>query len=92
MIYGMHLAMPRYREPASPFGERLVAIRKARGLTQTELAERIGSTQRSLSYYEVRAEYPPAEVVVRLASALRVSADYLLGLKPLGRPLRRRTS
>ncbi len=77
----MHDAMPRYKEPASPFGERLVAIRKARGISQVELARLINSTQRAISYYEVEAEYPPGAVVVHLAQVLHVSADELLGLR-----------
>jgi transcriptional regulator with XRE-family HTH domain len=75
--------MPRYRKPSSPFGERLVAVRKARGLSQIELAKRIGATQRAISYYEVEATFPPAEAIVKLATALRVSSDELLGLKRL---------
>lgn len=75
--------MPKKVPPSSPFAERLVELRKARRLTQTQLAEMIGSTQRALSRYETVAEYPPAPVLVALAKALGVSADELLGLKPI---------
>lgn len=75
--------MPRYRKPAFPFGERLVTIRKAQGISQTELARRIGSTQRSISYYELQADYPPGEAIIALAKGLGVSADELLGIKSL---------
>lgn len=74
--------MPKKVKPCSPFAERLTALRRARGLTQIQLAEKIGSTQRALSSYETVAEFPPAPVVVELAKALGVSADELLGLKP----------
>jgi transcriptional regulator with XRE-family HTH domain len=37
----------------SDFGERLVEIRKARGLTQYDPADLIGTTQRTISYYEL---------------------------------------
>ena len=63
------------------FGKRLTALRKTRGLTQVQLAEAIGSSQRIISYYENHASYPPAAVVTELARALAVSADELLGLK-----------
>ena len=33
------VAMPKKVQPASVFGERLAALRKARGLTQRQLAE-----------------------------------------------------
>lgn len=73
--------MPTKSRPGSAFGERLLALRKTRGFTQVELAKAISSTQRALSYYENDAEYPPAPVIVALASALRVSTDELLGVK-----------
>ena len=76
-------AMPRKTRQGSDFGRRLAAIRLERGLTQIELAEAIGSNQRLLSYYENVADHPPAAVIAELARALKVSADELLGLKPL---------
>jgi len=75
--------MPRKTRQGSDFGRRLTAIRKERSLTQIELAEAIGSNQRLLSYYENVADHPPAAVIAELARVLRVSADELLGLKPL---------
>ena len=62
------------------FGQRLTEFRKAVGLTQVQLAESIGSTQRALSYYENDGGYPPLPVVAQLAAALGVSADELLGV------------
>jgi len=58
---------------------RLTAIRKARGLTQVELAKAIGATQRSISYYENDDGVPPASAVIALARALKVSADEFAG-------------
>lgn len=55
-------------------------IRMARGLTQTQLAEKLKSTQRNISHYETVAECPPGPVIVQLAKVLQVSADELLGL------------
>lgn len=49
--------MARKKQVPSGFGERLLAMRKARGLTQVELAEAIGSSQRAISYYENHAAY-----------------------------------
>jgi transcriptional regulator with XRE-family HTH domain len=74
--------MPRRKKEDSSFGPRLTAIRRARGLTQVQLAQAAGSTQRSISYYENDDGIPPAAVVIALARALMVSADELLGLKP----------
>ncbi len=79
----MNLVMPRIRYKKGSFGRRLVELRKARGFTQTLLAEKIGSTQRIISHYETQAANPPLTIVVDLAQALRVSADELLGIKPV---------
>ena len=74
--------MPRKKKEDSNFCPRLTALRKARGLTQIQLAQAAGSTQRSISYYENDDGVPPASIVVVLAKALKVSTDELLGLKP----------
>jgi len=74
--------MPRKKKDDASFGPRLAALRKARGLTQVQLAETTKTAQRSISYYENDKGVPPASIVVILAQALRVSADELLGLKP----------
>jgi len=74
--------MPRRKKDDSSFGPRLAAIRKARGLTQIQLAEAAGTTQRSISYYENDDGVPPASAIIALSKALKVSADELLGLKP----------
>lgn len=75
-------AMPRKVRPSSAFGERLAELRAERGITQGQLAEMIGSSQRAISAYETVAEYPPTPVVVEIARVLKVSADELLGLEP----------
>lgn len=74
--------MPRKKKEDASFGPRLTALRKARGLTQVQLAEATKTTQRSISYYENDDGVPPSSIVMVLAQALRVSADELLGLKP----------
>jgi transcriptional regulator with XRE-family HTH domain len=74
--------MPRRKKDDSSFGPRLTAVRKARGLTQIQLAEASGTTQRSISYYENDDGVPPSSAVIALAKALKVSADELLGLRP----------
>ncbi len=72
--------MGRQRQEATDFGERLAALRRQRGLTQVELAARIQATQRSISYYESPGGHAPASVLVKLAQALDVSTDELLGV------------
>jgi len=64
---------------ATDFGKRVALARHERGLTQQELADRIGVTRHMIDYYERRATNVKTEVVVKLAAALNVSTDDLLG-------------
>lgn len=64
------------------FGQRLARLRRARGLTQRQLAATTDISQRMIAYYETRVVSPPAEVITKLVAALHASADDLLGVKP----------
>ena len=70
-------------QPTPSLGARLAELRKAAGLTQVELAEAIGTSQRMVAYYERTEDYPIARLLRHLSHALGVSADELLGLAPL---------
>jgi len=65
------------------FGARLATLRQARGLTQAELGEAVGVSQRVIAYYVSDDAQPPGAMLADLARALAMSADELLGLKPL---------
>lgn len=67
---------------AESLGQRLARFRKARGFTQVELAERMGITQALVTDYERDKLRPYAEMVVRFALALALSADEVLGIRP----------
>lgn len=58
---------------------RLKALRKWRGLTQSELAEKADLTQGFLSDLEARRRTPSAETASRLAEALAVPLDWVSG-------------
>jgi transcriptional regulator with XRE-family HTH domain len=64
------------------FGQRLSQIRRSRGMTQGELGDSAGVSNRVIAYYEADGAQPPGAMLVDLARALRVSTDQLLGLKP----------
>lgn len=59
---------------------RLKDRRIALGLSQLDLEERSGVSQNSISRYESGGSEPTAEGLRRLARALEVSIDWLLGL------------
>lgn len=61
-------------------GDRLRETREKRGWTQDELAVKLGFGQSQMNKYENGKSDPTPEVLVRLASALEVSVDWLLGL------------
>ena len=62
------------------FGERLARHRRARGLSQRELAAKSGISNRMIAYYEAQSDSAPIHVIQKLAPVLDVSADELLGL------------
>lgn len=58
---------------------RLKALRKERGVSQRTLAERIGSSQKSIDYWEKEQAEPTAKFICALADFFGCSVDYLLG-------------
>ena len=65
------------------FGKRLAKIRKQRGMTQGDLGKKIGVSQRVIAYYEKETQFIPAGNLNKIAGALNVSADEILGIKSL---------
>lgn len=61
------------------FGKRLKELRKANGYTIEEFAKLVGISRSSLGYYENTDRLPDVEVLSRIADALNVSADYMIG-------------
>lgn len=58
-------------------GENVARLRTQAGLTQTELAEKIGVTRVHVTRIETGVSSPSAEVLFALCDALKVSADSL---------------
>ena len=59
-------------------GEKLQKLRKARHLTQEELAAQIGVSRQSLSKWESDGALPDTANIITLADLFGVSTDYLL--------------
>lgn len=66
------------------FGEILLSLREKTGLTQNQLAQRLGLNNSTISKYEVSNTPPPALMVRKIAKEFGVSSDYLLGLEVSG--------
>ena len=61
------------------FGERLKQARENAGLTQEELAERLGLSEQSIYYWEAGQHFPRPKHLRELIALLRTPADWLLG-------------
>ena len=67
--------------PRDLFQERLRAVRQGlRGMSQVELAKTTGLPSTSVAHFERGTRKPSFDSLRKLATALNVSADYLLGL------------
>lgn len=66
-------------QPSEIFKERLKAARTLRGLSQADLATEAGLPAASVSHFESGPRKPSFENLKRLATALKVTTDYLLG-------------
>jgi transcriptional regulator with XRE-family HTH domain len=61
------------------FGQRLKKARQASGLTQVELASKVGAYQSKYKNWETDINEPDIQTINKLADTLGVSADWLLG-------------
>ena len=64
---------------SSKFPERLRAARDLRKLSQSELGEKSGLQPSAISHFEQDRRSPSFDNLKRLANALSVTTDYLLG-------------
>lgn len=59
---------------------KIKLLREQRGMTQTELAKRLGITRSSVNAWEMGISVPSTQYIVELARLFKVSTDYLLGV------------
>jgi len=60
------------------FGERIKELRQEKGLTQRQMADSFGITERNYQRYEA-TDSPSNDTLLKLADFFEVSTDYLLG-------------
>ena len=65
---------------SNELGTRISDLLKQNGLTQKELADKVGITYVSMSRYISGDRIPKGPVIANLATALHVDAGYLLGI------------
>ena len=61
--------------------EKIKTIREQLGMTQSELARKLGLTRSSINGWEMGLSVPSTQYIVELAKLFRVSTDYLLGME-----------
>lgn len=57
-------------------------IRQRLGWSQAEVAQRVGCTRAAVSHWECGRQWPPLEMIPKLAQALHVPEALLLDLRP----------
>lgn len=65
-------------------GDRIRAARKKAGMTQAELASKLGLPWQSISQWERDARNPKIEALEKIAMALQVNVDELRDRKSAG--------
>lgn len=60
-------------------GDRLKKQRKAKSISQIEMASKLGITRQGYSHYETDRNEPDHKTLVKIAEILECSVDYLLG-------------
>ena len=73
-------AMSKAARP--PLAVRLATLRKDAGLSQAQLAAKIGVHSSNIAFWELSGTPPRGEVLPALAGELGVSVDELLGVTP----------
>lgn len=59
-------------------GKRIAALRKAKGLSQSQLAEQLHISPSAIGMYEQGRRAPGLDIIVTLAKTFGVSTDFLL--------------
>ena len=61
--------------------DKIKFLREQLGLTQSDLAKKLGITRSSVNAWEMGISVPSTQYVVELAGIFKVSTDYLLGVQ-----------
>ena len=75
------------KESIQAFTQRLESLRKAKGLTQSQLGKMVGLSARMICHYEHHIKEIPSSKLLKIANALNISMDELLGLKEVHTPV-----
>jgi transcriptional regulator with XRE-family HTH domain len=77
---GYDAPMRKKERPA--LGRHLAELRQAAGLTQMQLADKLGVHHSNIAFWELSGTPPRGQVLPKMAEAFGVSVDTLLGVTP----------
>ena len=79
MVYHpcMSAGRPATKQPPL-FGQKLAKLRKQHGWTQPDLAERLGVSVKTVTYYEREAENPTTKTIQRIAQVFNLTSGELM--------------
>ena len=60
-------------------GQHITALRKGKDFSQSELGKKVGTSGDIIGRYERDEVKPSIEVIIKIADALQISIDYLVG-------------
>ena len=66
-------------------GEKLKFMLEMKGITQRELAQKLGTTEVTVSRYINNTRDPKSEMIVKICRVFDISADWLLEIKKSGK-------
>ena len=78
---GSHCFEFRRKTMSKEFGQRLLNQLQKQGITQKELADRVNTTEATLSRYVSGGREPKADMLANIATALHTTSDFLLGIE-----------
>lgn len=74
----MYIYLMKTKKDINIFSERLIALRKAKGLTQEQLAQGLSVTRSKIAYLESRTKNPTTASIKLVADFFGVSSDFFL--------------
>ncbi len=75
--------IPEMESNQNALGANIADLRKKKGLTQEEFAEKLGVTAQAVSKWENGVSCPDIMLLPKIASIFSISVDELMGVKPI---------